>query len=95
MTDHSVGLGVVQGVDGERLRRQRPEIDAANEHFKSQGIDFKLLQGSEVEILADGTLGLPDEVLKTLDVVVASIHSAQRQDRDTITARCLKAVYNP
>ena len=95
VTDHSVGLGVVQGVDGERLRRQREEIDAANMHFRGQGIDFKLLQGSEVEILSDGTLGLPDEVLKTLDVAVASIHSAQRQDRDTITARCLKAVYNP
>ena len=95
VTDHSVGLGVVQGVDGERLRRQREEIDAANAHFEGQKIDFRLLQGSEVEILADGTLGLPDEVLKTLDVAVASIHSAQRQDRDTITARCLKAVYNP
>lgn len=95
VTDHSVGLGVVQGVDGERLRRQRQEIDAANTYFADQGIDFRLLQGSEVEILADGTLGLPDEVLKTLDVAVGSIHSAQRQDRDTITNRCLKAVYNP
>jgi DNA polymerase (family 10) len=95
VTDHSVGLGIVQGVDGERLRRQREEIDAANRHFAAQGIDFRLLQGSEVEILADGTLGLPDEVLKSLDVAVASIHSAQRQDRETITARCLKAVYNP
>lgn len=95
VTDHSVGLGVVQGVDGERLRRQRQEIDAANAHFAQKGIDFRLLQGSEVEILADGTLGLPDEVLAMLDVAVASIHSAQRQDRETITARCLKAVYNP
>jgi DNA polymerase (family 10) len=86
---------VVQGVDGERLRRQRQEIDAANDHFAKQGVDFRLLQGSEVEILADGTLGLPDDVLATLDVAVASIHSAQRQDRETITARCLKAVYNP
>lgn len=95
VSDHSVGLGVVQGVDAEKLRRQRVEIDAANRHFAAQGIDFRLLQGSEVEILADGTLGLPDEVLATLDVVVASIHSAQRQERETITARCLKAVYNP
>ena len=37
VTDHSVGLGVVQGVDGERLRRQRHEIDAANEHFAARG----------------------------------------------------------
>lgn len=95
VSDHSVGLGVVQGVDGERLRRQRAEIDAYNRWCQEQGYAFRLLQGSEVEILADGTLGLPDEVLATLDVVVASIHSAQRQDRETITARCLKAVYNP
>ena len=95
VSDHSVGLGVVQGVDAEKLHRQAVEIAAANRYFADQGIDFRLLQGSEVEILADGTLGLPDEVLATLDIVVASIHSAQRQDRDTITARCLKAVYNP
>ncbi len=95
VSDHSVGLGIVQGVDGERLLAQAREIVAANEWFAAQGIPFKVLQGSEVEILADGELGLPDDVLATLDVAVASIHSAQRQDRETITARCLKAVYNP
>jgi DNA polymerase (family 10) len=95
VSDHSVGLGIVQGVDAERLRRQATEIVAANEWFAHQGTDFRVLQGSEVEILADGELGLPDEVLATLDVVVASIHSAQRQDRETITARCLKVIHNP
>ncbi len=95
VSDHSVGLGIVQGVDGERLRKQAEEIAAANAWFAEQGITFRILQGSEVEILADGELGLSDAVLATLDVVVASIHSAQRQDRETITARCLKALYNP
>ena len=95
VSDHSVGLGIVQGVDGERLRKQAEEIAAANAWFAEQGTTFRILQGSEVEILADGELGLSDAVLATLDVVVASIHSAQRQDRETITARCLKAVYNP
>jgi DNA polymerase (family 10) len=95
VSDHSVGLGIVQGVDAEKLRRQRAEIDAYNRHCAEQGIDFRLLQGSEVEILADGSLGLPDDVLAGLDVVVASIHSAQRQDRETITVRCLKAIHNP
>ena len=95
VSDHSIGLGIVQGVDAEKLARQRTEIDAYNAACAAQGIDFRLLQGTEAEILADGELGLTDEVLATLDVVVASIHSAQRQDRDTITARCLKAVYNP
>lgn len=94
VSDHSIGLGIVQGVDGERLQRQALEIAAVNRHFAEQGVDFRLLQGTEVEILADGELGLSDDVLSTLDVVVASIHSAQRQDRETITARCLVAVYN-
>lgn len=95
VSDHSVGLGIVQGVDGARLEAQRVEIDAVNVKYEAEGVDFHVTQGSEVEILADGTLGLPDEVLARLDVVVASIHSAQRQDRETITARCLKAVNNP
>ena len=74
-----------------RLRKSRRSTAA----MQMRMVDFRLLQGTEVEILADGTLGLPDSVLARLDVVVASIHSAQRQDRETITARCLKAVYNP
>ncbi len=95
VSDHSIGLGVVQGVDAAQLRQQAEEIAAVNADYAAQGIDFRLLQGIEVEILADGSLGLADEVLATLDVVVASIHSAQRQDRETITARCLQAVRNP
>lgn len=94
ISDHSVGLGVVQGVDAAKLAAQAAEIAAVNESMQAKGINFRVLQGSEVEILADGTLGLSDEVLAGLDVVVASIHSAQRQDRETITERCLKAVYN-
>ncbi|MEZ4706521.1 MAG: DNA polymerase/3'-5' exonuclease PolX [Caldilineaceae bacterium] len=93
--DHSIGLGVTGGVDADRLVEQAQEIAALNRQFAEQGIDFKLLRGIEVEVLADGTLGLPDEVLAELDVVVASIHSGLRQDRATITERCLKVVRNP
>ncbi len=95
VSDHSVGLGMVNGLDGERLRAQATEIAALNAVWQAAGEDFRLLRGSEVEILADGTLGLPDEVMAELDVVVASIHSGLRQDRETITERCLKAVRNP
>jgi DNA polymerase (family 10) len=93
--DHSVGLGMVGGLDGERLHQQAAEIIALNEAWAKAGVDFRLLRGVEVEILADGNLGLPDDILAELDVVVASIHSGLRQDRETITARCLKAVRNP
>jgi DNA polymerase (family 10) len=93
--DHSVGLGMVGGLDGERLAAQAEEIAQLNAQYEREGLNFRLLRGTEVEILADGTLGLPDEVLAKLDVVVASIHSGLRQDRDTITARALKAIRNP
>jgi DNA polymerase (family 10) len=93
--DHSVGLGMVGGLDPERLLAQAEEIARLNRRYAEQGANFTLLRGTEVEILADGALGLPDEALAELDVVVASIHSGLRQDQETITARCLKAVYNP
>ncbi len=95
VTDHSVGLGVTRGVDAEALLEQRREIDAVNDAYAAKGINFRLIQGTEVEVLGDGELGLPDDVLAALDVVVASIHSGLRQDRRRITDRCLKAVHNP
>lgn len=95
VTDHSVGLGVTRGVDAQALLEQRREIDAVNDKFAAEGTDFRLIQGTEVEVLGDGELGLPDEVLASLDLVVASIHSGLRQDRERITERCLKAVNNP
>lgn len=95
VSDHSIGLGVTQGVDAAALAQQRAEIDRLNAGYAAAGVDFRLLLGTEAEVLADGTLGLPDEVLVTLDVVVASIHTGLRQDRETITERCLRAVRNP
>jgi DNA polymerase (family 10) len=86
---------MVGGLDADRIAAQAEEIAALNAQYERDGLDFRLLRGTEVEILADGSLGLPDEVLAQLDVVVASIHSGLRQDRETITARCLKAIRNP
>ena len=93
--DHSVGLGITGGVNAERLGQQAAEIQRLNERWQAEGVGFCLLRGIEVEVLADGSLGLPDDVLAQLDVVVASIHSSLRQDREIITARCLKVVRNP
>lgn len=95
LCDHSSGLGMVGGLDAERVRQQAVEIARINAQYAAQGIDFRLLRGIEVEILADGSLGLADDVLAELDVVVASIHSGLRQDRATITERCIKAIRNP
>lgn len=89
ITDHSQSLGVTNGLTVERLRSQRREIDAAQADL---GAGFSLLQGAEVEIRADGQLDYDDAVLEDLDIVVASLHTSLRQERDKITARLLKAI---
>ncbi len=93
-TDHGAGHGFGNSLDAAALQDQAAEIDALNQAFEAQGMDFRLLKGVEAEILADGSLGLDDDVLARLDVVVASMHSALRQDARTITERCLKAIHN-
>jgi DNA polymerase (family 10) len=86
--DHSQAARYAGGLTPDRLRRQMKEITALNS--KRKGV--QLLMGTEVDILADGSLDLPDELLDKLDVVVASIHSGFRKD---VTGRMLKAMENP
>ncbi|HSJ57170.1 MAG TPA: DNA polymerase/3'-5' exonuclease PolX [Anaerolineae bacterium] len=91
ISDHTHGLAVASGLTAERLREQRAEIDTLN----AQWDDFTLLQGCEMEIRADGTLDLPDDVLASLDLVVASAHTSPRQDPEQMTRRVLNAIENP
>lgn len=91
ISDHSRTLGIANGLSIERLREQRIEIEAVNVEFD----DITLLCASEVEVLTDGTLDYPDEVLAELDIVVASLHSGLRQDTETHTRRILRAINNP
>jgi DNA polymerase (family X) len=95
ISDHSFYMGMVNGLDAERLKQQRAEIDAVNAEMQRRGVNFTLLQGSEVDILPDGSLALPDDVLATLDWVVASLHVSLRQERATVTQRLLNAIRNP
>ncbi|MHB8817692.1 MAG: DNA polymerase/3'-5' exonuclease PolX, partial [Bellilinea sp.] len=92
ITDHSASLGIAGGLKAEDLLRQRAEIDQVQ---KELGSDFRLLQGTEVEIKADGSLDYPDEVLAQLDIVIASLHVSLRQPRPEVTARLLKVMQNP
>jgi DNA polymerase (family 10) len=86
--DHSRAAAYAGGLTPDRLRRQIKEIAALNKKQKG----FRLLAGTEVDILADGTLDLPGSVLAELDVVVGSIHSGFKKN---VTARMLKAMENP
>ena len=91
ITDHSLGLGIVQGLSPERVREQRKLIDALNEDLAP----FRVLAGIELEIRVDGTLALPDDVLAELDIVLASVHTSMRQDRETMTRRVVAAMHSP
>ena len=91
-TDHSVSLGVANGLSMESHKQQAAEIKKIQ---KQLGDKILILHGSEVEIKADGSLDYPDDFLASLDLVVASLHSSLRQPREKITERLLKAVRNP
>lgn len=92
ITDHSGSLGVAGGLSIEDLKKQRQEIDAVQ---KELGDSIILLQGSEVEIRANGSLDFPPEVLAELDIVIASLHTSLRQPRQQVTERLLNAIHSP
>jgi DNA polymerase (family 10) len=89
--DHTRSVSVVPGLDADDLRRQAVEIAAANEQLAP----FRVLRGVECDVLADGTLDLPDHILSELEWVQASIHAGQRQSREQLTKRTLAAVEHP
>jgi DNA polymerase (family X) len=91
-TDHSVSLGVTNGLSMERHAEQAAEIKKIQ---KQLGDKILVLHASEVEIRADGTLDYPDEFLATLDLVVASLHTSLRQPREKVTQRVINAIRNP
>lgn len=92
ITDHSKAAAYAGGLNEEALKRQGEEIDLLNEEYRGRMHIFK---GLECDILRDGALDLSDEVLATLDFVVASIHSQFGLSRQDQTRRMLRAVANP
>jgi DNA polymerase (family 10) len=89
--DHTPAVGAVSGLTHDDVRRQGEEIAAANELLAP----FRVLRGIECDILADGRLDLPDDVLAELDWVQASVHGGQRMPRAEMTARVERALRNP
>jgi DNA polymerase (family 10) len=90
ITDHSKALAIARGLDEKRLRNQIREIDKLNKSLD----EFTLLKGIEVDIKRDGSLDLPDNVLKDLDFVVASIHSGFKGTAEEISKRVISAIHN-
>ena len=91
LTDHSPRLTVAHGLSPDRLRQQLEVVAGVNEELAP----FRLLTGIEVDILEDGALDQEEELLASLDVVVASVHSKLRMDSDGMTARMVRAMENP
>jgi DNA polymerase (family 10) len=89
ITDHSKRLGITNGLDEARLREQMAEIDRLNAAATD---GFRILTGSEVDILPDGALDLDTGLLAELDFVIASVHSGFKQDEETMTARVIRAM---
>jgi len=87
LSDHSPSLKIANGLSVKRLLAQVSEVDKLNEKLKG----FTILKGSEVDIKADGSLDLPDEVLAKLDFVTASVHVGFKDPTD----RILAAIRNP
>jgi len=95
ITDHSKASFQANGLDAVRLRQELLEIKEINDRLAQDGTDFRLLTGVEVDILRDGTLDLPDDVLAELDIVVASIHQSFSQTEAETTRRLIGASENP
>lgn len=91
VTDHSSRLALAHGLDAGRLAQQIDRIDALNASLDG----FVVLKGVEVDILKDGSLDLPDDILRRLDLVVGAVHSAFDMPRDRQTDRLLRAMDHP
>lgn len=90
ITDHSRSLKIANGLELHRLLKQGKKIDQLNTENK----DFTILKGIECDILSDGCLDFEDDVLRDLDVVVASVHSNFNQEKEVMTQRFIAAIEN-
>lgn len=91
ISDHSQSAQYANGLYPERVLAQQKEIDALN----AQLVGFKIFKGIESDILGDGSLDYEDDILKTFDYIVASVHSGLSMDEEKATARLIKAIENP
>ncbi len=93
--DHSRSLQIAHGLSIEDLDAQIEAVRQLNADYAADGVDFRVFAGSEVDILTDGTMDFPDEVLARLDLVVASVHTGFNMTEAEATERVVRAVSNP
>jgi len=91
ITDHSGGRGIAHGLDAERLRQQILNIKELNQRISG----IHIFSGVEVDIHADGSLDMPDELLTEVDIVTAAVHSSMNQSHEQMTRRIIGAIENP
>lgn len=95
IADHSQSLKIANGLSVERVLQQRAEIEKLNNEFEQQGLNFRIFGGIESDILEDGGLDYPDEILLGFDYVVASVHQQMNMTEEKATARLIKAIEHP
>jgi DNA polymerase (family 10) len=88
ITDHSAAASYAGGLDAEQLRLQHAEIAGL-------AAEARILRGTEADILADGAIDVPGELIGELDVIIASVHQRHKLDRDAMTARLVAAMRQP
>ena len=93
--DHSRSLQIAHGLSLDEMEEQIARVDALNAAYADEGVDFRVFAGSEVDILSDGAMDYPDDLLARLDLVVASVHTGFNMTEDEATARVVAAVSNP
>lgn len=94
VADHSPAVGIAGGMNEDKVKKREKEIEGLNTRFENEGVDFRVLAASEVDIKSDFSMDFPDAILKSLDVVVGAVHSKFSQDRATMTQRIVTAMEN-
>ncbi|MCC5915491.1 MAG: DNA polymerase/3'-5' exonuclease PolX [Balneolaceae bacterium] len=95
MSDHSKTAAYAGGLTIDQVKEQWEEIDNLNEQFASDKIKFRIFKSIESDILGDGSLDYPDEILEGFDFVIASVHSSLNMPLEQMMERFEKAIRNP